>query len=82
MPEEIIIKLIVELMFYALVGLSETQKTLYFSVHGIVYDEKPIKIDSQPALFLSGILKGVSIQKPTTASWGLHIFFTAGLFLD
>ena len=28
-------------MFFALVGLSGTRKTLHFSLHGIVYGEEP-----------------------------------------
>jgi len=63
-------------MFHALVGLSEivrdseTRKTLYL-VYMVLFMMKSHLLrnrfsSSQPSLFLSGILKGVSVETPET----------------
>ena len=59
-------------MFYALVGFSElvrdTENTslVYMVLFMMKSHLLSIKIDSQPSLFLSGILKGVSVETPET----------------
>ena len=52
-------------MFYALVGLSELvrdTKLVYTVLFMMKSHFLSIKIDSQPSLFSSGILKGVSVE--------------------